>query len=453
MTGNDDASTIKKDQTVNLKITDLNHRGEGVGRVNSFTFFVPHVLPGEYVTAIVTSLHNNFGEAKPEAVTKTSPFREKPLCPYFPRCGGCRLQHLNYKAQLNWKHKMISEVLRRIAGIEIPVEPVIGMQNPWRFRNKAQIHFGLEKDKVIAGFYEYGSRNIIDIKQCVVQHPANEQAINIIRRELQAYIDRTENSAERKLPVTGATIRTSFIRGSCVIAFQAAPGRTYINKLKELALKITANSGGIVQGITLLHTGRKKSGETVLSGATVLEEEIFPFQYRISPLSFFQVNPSQAGILYNTGALLSGEPRTAYDLYCGTGNFSLYLSQKSEHVIGIDVSDQAINDARENAALNSIKNTTFINTPAEKIKDILFKGVNPKIVYLNPPRRGASPALLTSVAAANPERIVYISCNPATLARDLALLVKDGYGVKQIQPVDMFPHTTHVETVCLLQNV
>jgi len=452
MSNSNNSLTIKKDEIVNLEITDLNHRGEGVGKVKNFTLFVPHALPGEKVTAKVTALHKNYGEAKLDSVIKDSSFREEPLCPYFPRCGGCRLQHLKYSEQLCWKQAMVSETLRRMAGIEIPVEAVKGMKNPWRFRNKAQIHFGLEKGKVIAGFYEYGSRNIIDIKQCIVQHPANEQIINIIRRGLQTYIDRIGNSAEHELPVTGATIRTSFKRGSCVIAFHAAPGRTYINKLKELAAQITADSGSLVKGIILLHKGKKKSGTTVLSGETVLEEEIAPFRYRISPLSFSQVNPSQAGILYEEGASLSGEPRTAYDLYCGTGNFSLYLNQKADHVIGIDVADEAIKDARENAALNNVKNTTFINTPAEKIKDILFKGAHPKTVYLNPPRGGASPALLTSVTAAKPESIAYISCNPATLARDLNLLVKGGYGIKQVRPVDMFPHTTHVETVCLLQN-
>ncbi len=453
MSKSKDSLIIKKEEIVNLEITDINHRGEGVGKVNSFTLFVPHVLPGENVTAIVTTLHKSFGEAKPVSIIKTSPFREKSLCPYFPRCGGCRLQHLSYNAQLNWKQKMISEVLRRIAGIDIPVEPVAGMQNPWRFRNKAQIHFSLEKGKVIAGFYEHGSRNIIDIKQCIVQHLANEQTINIIRRGLQAFIDRAENSAETKLPVTGATVRTSFKKGSCVIAFHAAPGRTYINKLKELAAQITADSDGLVKGITLLHKGKRKSGETALSGETVLEEEIPPFRYRISPLSFFQVNPGQAGILYEKGASLSGEPRTAYDLYCGTGNFSLYLSQKAKHVIGIDVADEAIKDARANAALNNVINTTFINSPAEKIKDILLEGAHPKTVYLNPPRGGASPALLNSVVAAKPERIVYISCNPATLARDLALLAKESYRVKEVQPVDMFPHTTHVECVVLITKV
>jgi 23S rRNA (uracil1939-C5)-methyltransferase len=441
---------FKAGDPVNLDITDLNHSGAGVGKAKGFTFFIAEALPGEEVSAEITTLHRNYGEATIVSLNRASEQRVKPLCPYYSRCGGCSLQHLSPGGQLAWKQNMVAETLRRLAGVTRSVHPVIGMEKPWRYRNKAQIHIGLENNRVVAGYYGKSSKQIVDVEQCPVQHPVNEALINILRHALQSYCDSENHENKASLPVTGAVVRTSFATGKAVIALNASPGRTYINKMKNLAAMINAEAGDCLSGIVLLHRSKMKTGTTILSGQPNLVEEIEPFRYQISPLSFFQVNPVQAKALYEKAASLCGEPKTVFDLYCGTGNLSLYLSNKAEKVIGVDAEDAAIEDARANADLNGVKNCSFISARVEDKPDLLINRAGPVAVYLNPPRGGCSPRLIDTVAAAKPERIVYVSCNPATLARDLKLLQKSGYQVEVIQPVDMFPHTAHVETVTLL---
>jgi 23S rRNA (uracil1939-C5)-methyltransferase len=452
MSTNSNNAPCEKNQNYTLKITDLNHQGDGVGKIEGFTLFVPRALPGEDVQVEVTALHKSYGEARVITIEKKSADRVEPLCPYFGVCGGCQLQHLTYEKQLAWKQSMVSETLRRIAGIEAPVLPIIAMDEPWHYRNKAQIHIAKIKGRVVNGFFEQGSHNIIDLKQCPVQHPANEEMLNILRRALQKYSEQSGETETSAFPITSAVVRTSFQSGHCVVALNAAPGRTYINRTKQLAALITHESGGKVVDIVLLHQG-KKAGITLLSGQSNLEEFVDPFRYQVSPHSFFQINPQQAKRLYESAAAFSGNPRTAYDLYCGTGNFSLYLSRVAENVIGVDSEKSAIEDATTNAALNNINNISFINARAEAIPTLLQKGKQPVTIFLNPPRKGCSPALITDVVRANPERIVYISCNPATLARDLGLLQKTGFTTQKVQPVDMFPHTSHVETVVLMSKV
>jgi 23S rRNA (uracil1939-C5)-methyltransferase len=436
-----------------LEITDLNHRGEGVGKAESFTLFVPGALPGEQAEVRITAVHKSHAEAELLSLKKRSPHREEPPCPYFYRCGGCQLQHLSYSAQLAWKQTMIAETLRRISGIEVPVQPVLGMKDPWRYRNKALIHLGMDNNKVIAGFYEKGSHRIIDIEDCLVQHRLNSAMITTIRRALQLRInDRAERKAQ-ELPVSGAQIRSSFFDQEALVTLIDKAGNTRRPDLLKVAETINEYSLKPVAGIVMQSSGKKGVRCETLTGKAYIKEYIAPFHYRISPRSFFQVNPEQAGILYETATALAENPTTAFDIYCGTGNFSLYLSRTAGEVIGIDSEKSAIEDARENAALNRINNVTFINARIEEEPGLMMKGRGSKTVFLNPPRRGCSPKLLEAISEAKPDRIVYISCNPSTLARDLALLVKGSYRVKEVQPVDMFPHTSHVETVVLMSRV
>ena len=444
--------TFRVGDLVTLSITDLNHSGAGVGKAEGFTFFIVGALPGEEVSAEITALHKNYGEAMIVSLNRASEQRVAPLCPYFTSCGGCSLQHLSPGGQLAWKQNMVAETMRRLAGITLAVQPVINMEKPWRYRNKAQIHIGLDNNRVIAGYYGSNSRQIIDIEQCPVQHPANEALINALRRALQSYYDSESHNNKESLPVTGAVIRTSFATGKAVIALNASPGRTYINKMKQLSAIISAEAGDCLSGVVLLHRSKMKTGTTILSGQPNLVEEIEPFSYQISPLSFFQVNPKQAKALYEYASSLCGKPKTVFDLYCGTGNLSLYLSGKTEKVVGVDAEKAAIEDARANAHLNGVTNCSFISARVEDKPDLLKNSASPVTVYLNPPRGGCSPRLLDAVSAAKPERIVYVSCNPATLARDLGLLQNSGYKAEIIQPVDMFPHTAHVETVVLMSR-
>ncbi len=450
MKSDNNDQTFPEGKSLRLVITDLNHRGEGVGKVNNFTLFVDGALPGETVRATISTNRGRFANAKQDEIVNSVPDRVDSHCPYFPVCGGCRLQHFSYSGQLSWKRNMIAQTLQRIANIEAPVETVLGMANPWRYRNKARIHFEPLEGKILAGFYSYGSRKIVDIRQCPVQHPANEQVINAIRKTLQTYVKRYGNNGKSVLPVTGAVIRASYATGKCVVAFEAGAGRTYINKNKDLAEMLLRETEDIISGVVLLHTSKKKQGLTLLAGKPELEETIGSLRYRVSPLSFFQVNPQQTEILYTIAAKLAGKSKTAYDLYCGTGTFSLYLSAKAELVVASDSAKEAITDAEENARLNRIDNVSFYNRSAESVDNLLQEGKRPIAVYLNPPRSGCSAAVIKSVVKADPEQIIYISCNPATLARDIKPLADKGYRVQFVQPVDMFPHTTHVEAIILM---
>lgn len=440
-----------KGQVISLEVKDLNHRGEGVGKADGFTLFIPGALPDETVTVEVTTVHKKYAEASLQAISKSSAHRIPPPCPYFHRCGGCQLQHLSYEKQLAWKQNLITETLRRISGIETPALRILGMKNPWRYRNKANIHLGLSGNRVSAGFFEKSSHRIIDIADCLVQHPTNVQIINKIRQAVQIFLDNNSEIKDGKLFISEAQIRSSFATGECLVTLISAAGNHNLSLLKKLVKNIYNESEIPLAGIALKQIAKKNTASKTEIGKSHLEEEIAPFRYRISQHSFFQVNPGQARVLYEQAVSLSGRPATAYDLYCGTGNFALYLSRSSEQVIGVDSSGSAIADARINARLNNINNINFINARAEEIPELLLKGAHPKTIFLNPPRAGCSSTLLKAAASAKPERIVYISCNPATLARDLGLLQLSGFTVQKIQPVDMFPHTSHIEMIVLLE--
>ncbi len=443
--------SIEEGRTIELEITDLNHRGEGVGKADNFALFVSGALPGEKVRVKVTTARKNYAEASLISVDRPSEYRQNPPCPYFELCGGCQLQHLLYRRQLDWKQNRVAESLRRIAGIEIPVPPVIGMEDPHHYRNKAKVHFCLSGNQAVVGFYKKQSRQIIDIEECLVQHPLNNKMINAVRRALQNFIIEQGGTDGLKLPVTGAAIRTSFSTASGLVSFIGPAGQSDPKHLKKIGELTAAETERSVTGIVLEQGSSKNRQSAILSGRPYLEETITPFRFHISPQSFFQVNPRQAEVLYKQALALSGCPHTAFDLYCGTGSMALYLSSTAKQVIGVDSEESAVKDAKNNAALNNIDNVEFIHTRAEQISALLQKGNSPKVVFLNPPRRGCSPNLINCVVEAKPDRVVYISCNPATLARDLQRLQESGYLTKSIQPVDMFPHTTHVETIALVE--
>ncbi len=436
-----------------LVISDLNHRGEGVGKAEGFTLFVPGALPGETVRAEITKNRGRYGECRLEKILDTSSKRVDAACPFFAECGGCRLQHFAYEEQLKWKREVVAQSLKRLAGLNVQVDPVVGMANPWHFRNKARIHFNLEQGKINVGFFAPASKRVIDINQCPVQHPANEMLINALRRALKNFIKKYNISSTIDLPVSGAAIRTSFADGKAVIAFEASVGRTYINRLKDLAALLYAEAEKLISGVVLLPAGMKNKGLTILAGSAELTENIAEFQYNLAPQSFFQVNPGQAEKLYDIATTFAGNTSSAFDLYCGTGTFTLFLSKKALKVTGTDSTSEAIINARGNARLNCVENVTFLHRTAEASIELLEKADKPRLVCLNPPRNGCSVKLLQDINKINPETIIYISCNPATLARDLSVLSDGSYQPKKVQPVDMFPHTTHVETVALLSRI
>lgn len=452
-------------EVLQLQVDDLNHRGEGVGKANGFTLFVDGALPGETVQAKINKVHKKYGEASLLSLKDKSPHRVNPPCPHFPRCGGCQIQHLAYKEQLAWKQKRIKETLKRIANLEEAeniTHPVLGMEEPWHYRNKTRIHFALSGNRIIAGFYQKQSRRIIDIGNCRVQHPSADRMIAVLREAIRQHTGLKNNRPGRKgntfLPVEEADIRTSFHSGNCLVTLfppskmaKKSPG--YLKEhYKKLAGLIGKISDIPLAGITLYRPGKEEGRYLTLLGEPCLEEVIPPFQYRLSPASFFQVNPQQAAVLYEQAVVMAGSPHTAFDLYCGTGNFSLYLGRTAEEVIGVDSEAAAIRDAGENAVLNEMLNLRFIHARAEECPDLLDEGRQPKAIFLNPPRRGCSPELLKAVIGAGPERLIYVSCNPATLARDLNYLSEYEFTARAVQPVDMFPHTGHVESIALVKK-
>ncbi|HSW35664.1 MAG TPA: 23S rRNA (uracil(1939)-C(5))-methyltransferase RlmD [Candidatus Limnocylindrales bacterium] len=436
-----------------VEIADLNHQGEGVGKAAGFVLFVPEALPGETVTAEIISLHKSHAYARLLSRESSSPHRVIPPCPYYNLCGGCQLQHLSYEMQLVWKQKRVAASLQRIGKIEAPVLPTCGMPTPYRYRNKARVHLAVDQGRVTAGFYETQSHRVIDIEDCLVQHPVNVLAINTVRRVVQEQYSNKNVRTGQPLLVTAMVVRASFATGQVLVTLESAADSSTLSRLKQLAQAISVGLKDRLAGVVLHQMGKKGSRYTILVGQPFLEEEISPFRYRISSQSFFQVNSIQAKVLFEQVTAYAAHPRTAFDLYCGTGNFALYLSRVAEHVIGVDSASSTIADAKKNAATNGLHNLEFIKSLAEDIPALLLKGEHPKTILLDPPRKGCSPALLDAVVAAKPERIVYISCDPATLARDLAYLSPKGYLTQEIQPIDMFPQTSHVETVVLMSRV
>ena len=443
--------------TVRLRIEALNHDGEGVGRLNGFTVFVPGALPGEVAETRVISLQKRYARALPASLAEISPYRREPHCDLYNVCGGCQLLHLDYQEQLRFKEKTVSEALRRIGGTAMQVRPIIGMETPWRYRNKIQVPFGVKNSGIAAGYYGKRSHDIIDMKSCLLQRTSGDLVINTIRRimedlEIPAYNEKNHSGLVRH--VLG---RQSFSNDNLLIVI-VTNGRSFPRKDQFIAALRDAIPGivGIVQNI---NTGRTNiilgAEEITLWGEPWLWDNLGGFNFKISPGSFFQINPLQTEALYEKVveyAALTGS-ETVFDLYCGIGTISLFLAHGAGRVIGVELDAAAVEDAKENVKVNGIGNVDFYEGAAEKIVPYLYKNGNrADVAVVDPPRKGCAADLLETMTVMQPQRIVYVSCNPATLARDLGFLKQNGYFPREAQAVDMFPQTTHVETVVWLQR-
>lgn len=441
-----------------LAITGLSHDGEGVGAVDGFTVFVPVTAPGDLAEVQVVSVRKNYARALPLSIVEHAQYRTAASCELYPQCGGCRLQHIEYNEQLRWKQSVVREALRRIGGQDVPVLPVLGMEEPWRYRNKAQVPVAKEDGRVAAGFFEKGSHRVVDLDECDIQHPACNKAVDAARSALQQLQIPVYDETSGLGAVRHILVRVSFASGKVLLTLVTA-GRELpqAGRLVEMLLKRIENLAGIVQNVNP-NPGNVILGRDniTLWGQPWLVEELGDLCFRISPHSFFQVNTLQAEVLYAKVleyAGLTGK-ETVFDLYCGTGSIALYLSRKAARVVGVEELGAAVEDARFNADANGIDNAEFFAGRAEDlVPELLGKGYRADVVVLDPPRKGCAPSLLETVVRAKPERIVYVSCNPATLARDLKLLAEKGCRTAEVQPVDMFPHTSHVETVVLITRV
>ncbi|MBS3947737.1 MAG: 23S rRNA (uracil(1939)-C(5))-methyltransferase RlmD [Dethiobacter sp.] len=452
------APPVFRGQLIELDIKGLNNEGEGVGRFAGFTIFVPGTAPGDRVTASVLSLQKTYARALLRSVLLESPHRVAPPCNHYSTCGGCQLQHLAYAEQLRLKQQILANTLRRLGGLDLAVQPVLGMTDPWRYRNKAQVPVGSADGIVMAGFYAPRSHHIVNVASCHLQHPANDQAVAAVRETLQALAIPIYDEKSHTGLVRHILARTAFATGETLLVL--VTNGHHLPERERLVKMICAkldNLSGIVQNINIQRGNVILGAEDIpLWGLPYLEEKLGGLTFRVSPRSFLQVNTPQAEILYGKikeYAALTGQ-ETVFDLYCGTGTIALYLSQGAGKVVGVESVAAAVADARANATGNGITNAEFCKGRAEDVMPkLLAQGYQADVVVVDPPRKGCDAKLLTTLAKIRPARLIYVSCDPATLARDLRHLTDEGFAVREVQPVDMFPHTRHVETVVLITRV
>jgi len=469
---------MTKNQIVTITIEDIGNDGEGIGKYEGYTLFVKGALPGDVAKVKVLKAKKTYGYAKVEELFSPSPDRVVPKCPVAGRCGGCQLQHLSYERQLSFKADKVKNCLNRIGGIpaeklEAVTEPIIGMEEPFYYRNKAQYPVGADKEgKPVMGFYAGHSHNIIDCTDCAIQEPVNTVILPVIKsfmeeKNISAYDEEAGKGLLRHV-LSRVGFKTKEVMVCLIINGRKFP------EAEELAARVAKaveNFGNATEcneeeAYTLksfcLNVNTVKSnvilGQEILPvyGENYITDYIGNIKYQISPLSFYQVNPQQTVKLYEKAleyAELSGN-EIVWDLYCGIGTISLFLAQKAKQVYGVEIIPQAIDDAKVNSKLNNIENAEFFVGAAEDVMPAKYKEskgtMKADIICVDPPRKGCEESLLDTVVAMEPKRIVYVSCDPATLARDVKYLEEKGYELVKVCPVDQFAHTGHVETVVLL---
>ncbi len=445
-----------KDKTYRLEITGLTHEGQGVGKIDGFVVFVDTVLPGETVTVKIDRQTKSYAVGRLIKVEKPSPHRLEPFCPVFEQCGGCAVQHMTYPAQLEFKKDTVVQSLKRLGGLEnVKVLDTIGMSSPYKYRNKVQYPVRRQDNEIRIGFYENRSHNIIDSDLCDIQPPESNEIRGLVRdfckgSGISIYDEATGKGLLRHVMVRKG-FKTNELMVVLVINGNKLPGdRILVEMLTEKYPEIKSIMLNVNTKNTNIILGDKN---ICLFGQAFISDYIGKYKFNISPLSFFQVNPVQTEVLYRKVleyAQLSGS-ETVFDLYCGIGTISLFLSEKAKRVIGVEVVPDAIADARKNAGLNNVTNTQFMVGEAEKVIPQLYaQGIRADVVVVDPPRKGCDEVLLNTLVEMQPSRIVYVSCNPSTLARDLKYLSEKGFEVKEVQPVDMFPWTGHVECVIMM---
>lgn len=451
----------KKNDLLTVTIEDMGHDGEGIGKVDGYTVFVKDTVIGDKVQAKIMKAKKNYGYARLVEIMEPSKDRVEPRCAYARQCGGCQIQALSYEKQLAYKQQKIENNLIRIGGFqkeEIPMQPIIGMEDPYHYRNKAQFPVGCDKEgHLIAGFYAGRTHSIISNRKCYLGVEVNEQILNLVLAHMEAYDIPAYDETTGKGLVRHVLIRYGFqskeIMVCLVVNGSRIPGaEDLIAKLREIP-GMTSISLNINREKTNVILGRKGK---LLWGQEYITDTIGPIAYQISPQSFYQVNPVQTQKLYEKALEYAGLEgnETVWDLYCGIGTISLFLAQKAKQVYGVEIVPAAIEDAKRNATLNHITNAEFFVGKAEEVLPEKYEkeGIYADVIVVDPPRKGCEESVLATMVKMQPKRIVYVSCDSATLARDLKYLRGEGYEVKKVQGVDQFPHTVHVETVVLLSQ-
>ena len=447
---------IQKNDYIDVVFEDLTHEGSGVAKIDGYPIFVPYGLPGEKAKIKVTKLNKGYGFGRLMELYEESPDRAEPPCPIYKQCGGCQLQHLSYEGQLKAKEKMVRELMTRIGKLEeVNVLPVLGMDEPWNYRNKAQVPVGEMEGGLVAGFYAKRSHEIIDMDECLIQFTENDEMIRLVKGICEKHGVKAYNEKQHKGTLRHIMVRTGQVTGELmVVLVTRTPDMPNRRKIIEEIVEAVPNITSIIQNVNTKRTNVILGDQTItLWGADVISDYIGDIKFEISPRSFYQVNPIQTKVLYDKTleyADLSGH-ETVIDAYCGIGTISLFLAKKAKKVYGVEIVPEAIEDARKNAALNEITNVEFEVGEAETVIPNWYKqGITADTLVVDPPRKGCDENLLKTIAAMKPKKVVYVSCNPATLARDLRYLEDNGYKTVEVQPVDMFPQTMHVECVAKL---
>ena len=450
---------FRKNDLVTLEIEDCGIDGEGIGKADGFTVFVKDAVIGDTVTAKIIKAKKNYGYGRLMEVLKPSPYRVEPKCEFARQCGGCQLQALSYDQQLVFKTNKVKGHLERIGGFtDIPMEPIIGMDELFHYRNKAQFPVGRNKEgKIVTGFYAGRTHNIIENRDCALGVPENKEVLDRVIAHMEKYGIEPYNEATGKGLVRHVLIRYGYFTKEVMVCLILNGNK--LPKEEQLVKSLCEIPG--MTSITI-NVNKKRSnvilGEEIrlLWGQEYITDRIGDISYQISPLSFYQVNPMQTQKLYAKAleyADLHGQ-ETVWDLYCGIGTISLFLAQKAKFVRGVEIVPAAIENAKENAKLNGLENTEFFVGKAEEVLPREYKknGVYADVIVVDPPRKGCDETLLETMIEMNPERIVYVSCDSATLARDLKYLCERGYELRKVCPVDQFGMTVHVETVVLLSH-
>jgi len=447
--------SLNKNDVLETEIVDINYRGQGVAKVNGLVVFLDQVIMGDRVRLEIIEVKRKYAIGRLIELLEKSPYRVEPNCKYFWECGGCQIMHIDYHQQLGYKKQRIISDIKRVMGIDgIVIHNTIGMKDPYRYRNKGTFPVVSDKGKVAIGAYKLTTHDIVNLELCLIQHPLADIIVNTFRSLMETLgiepydeirhigllkhlIIRTNKNDEVMLIIVTSKNKLPY-KGEIVSELLKK-----VSQIKSIILNVNENQPNVILGDKY-----KK-----LYGESILEDWIFDLEFSISPNSFFQVNPLQTEVLYNRAIEYAqiDETMSVFDIYCGIGTVSLAVAKKANHVYGIEIIQEAIDDANENARKNKIENVDFYCGKAEEIFPKLHdQGIAADVVIVDPPRKGCEKSVLDTIIKMKPERVVYVSCNPSTLARDLKILVDGGYVVIEVQPVDMFPHSVHVEAVTLL---
>ena len=484
----------RKDELLTVEITDIGNDGEGIGKIDGYTLFIKDAVIGDKVRVKIMKAKKNYAYAHLEEVETPSPFRQEAPCPIARPCGGCQLQNMTYERQLEFKQNKVRNNIVRLGGfdgdfIDGIMEPIIGMDEPWRYRNKAQFPIGTGRDgEIVAGFYAGRTHSIIPVSDCLIGTAENAAILDVILEHMRKFKVTAYDEATGRGLVRHVLIRKGFTSGQIMVCLVINYGRTaasengtshgssefipgqqaLVDALSQIAgmtsisVSINTEKTNVIMGLEIHN----------IWGESVIRDTLRGLEFEISPLSFYQVNPAQTDRLYGQALEYAGltGAETVWDLYCGIGTITLSMARDAGHVYGVEVIPEAIEDARQNAQRNAIANATFFCGKAEEVlPDFYAKGagnssegerrdgersaLNPDVIVVDPPRKGCDEKCLETMLKMAPDRIVYVSCDSATLARDLRILCDGGYELKKVRPCDMFPWTGHVESCVLLMRV